>query len=149
MYGNPYRVDKRDFWNWMSRVLQPTEEPGFCGGDLNEFLLDHKKSGDRDEVHTLPCLLHEFMPKMELIDLGFNGPQFTWRGTRNNSLVQERLDHGPVNGIWQTLWPRMSVTHGIVRGSNPCPIVINTNLVQMKRRKLFKFEACWLMEERY
>ncbi|KAM1005496.1 hypothetical protein ACFX2A_002347 [Malus domestica] len=38
---------------------------------------------------------------MELIDLGFTSPKFTWHGTRNNSLVQERLDRGLVNGgMW-------------------------------------------------
>ncbi|KAM1493824.1 hypothetical protein ACFX10_025553 [Malus domestica] len=44
-----------------------------------------------------PRYLEEFIDIIELIDLGFTGPKFTWRGTRNNSLVQERLDRGLVN----------------------------------------------------
>ncbi|KAM1348141.1 hypothetical protein ACFX1Q_003175 [Malus domestica] len=54
---------------------------------------------------------------MELIDLGFTSPKFTWHGTRNNSLVQERLDRGLVNdpgGMWT--------------------------------KNLFKFEAFWCKE---
>ncbi|KAM1263596.1 hypothetical protein ACFX2G_029197 [Malus domestica] len=34
------------------------------------------------------------MDRMKLIDLGFTGPKFTWRGTRNNSLVLEWLIEG-------------------------------------------------------
>lgn len=56
-------------------------------GDLNEILWDYEKSDGKDEFYTHPRLLHEFMLKIKLIDLGFNRPQYIWRRTRNNSLV--------------------------------------------------------------
>lgn len=85
VYGNPYRAEKREFWDWLSG--QPMEDPWFCGGDMNEFMWDHENSCGQDDLHTHPCLLHEFMSKIELLDLGLCGPQYTWKGTRNNSLV--------------------------------------------------------------
>lgn len=48
-----------------------------CGVDLNEFLWEFDKSGGKDDFHTRPRYLHEFMSTMELIDLGFSGPNFT------------------------------------------------------------------------
>ncbi|KAM0967196.1 hypothetical protein ACFX13_023210 [Malus domestica] len=53
-------------------------------------------------VRGEPQYLQDFMDTMKLIDLGFMGLKFTWRGTRNNSLVQERLDKGLVNGGMRT-----------------------------------------------
>lgn len=100
VFENPYRAEKHEFGDWMNGVLKPTEEPWFCGGDLNEYLWDHENSGEREEIHSHPRFLHEFMSKMELIDLGFSGPMFTWRGTRNNMLVKKRLDRGMVNENW-------------------------------------------------
>lgn len=78
-------------------MLQPSNRPWFCGDDLNEFLWDYEKEGGSQGSHLRPRYLHDFMAKMEMINLGFCGVIFTWRGTRNNRVVQERLDHGLVN----------------------------------------------------
>lgn len=83
---------------------------------------------------------------MELIDLGFNGPRFTWRGTRNNSLVQERLDQGLVNRPWQVQWPNMTVTHEVVKALDHCPLVINTDYLVAKGKRQFRFEGFWAKE---
>ncbi|KAM2424879.1 hypothetical protein ACFX1W_022383 [Malus domestica] len=61
---------------------------------------------------------------MELIDLGFSGPKFARQGTRNNSLVQERLDRGLVNGVWQERWPSSSIAHGTVWASDLSPLIV-------------------------
>lgn len=39
----------------------------------------------------------------ELMDLGFNDPKFTWCGTRNGHLVEERLDRAIANGKWEDI----------------------------------------------
>lgn len=86
------------------------------------------------------------MDNMELIDQGFTGPKFTWRGTRNNSLVQERLDRGLVNGAWQARWPRTTVTHEMARASDHSPLIIDTDPEGMQTNHMFKFEAFWCKE---
>lgn len=40
--------------------------------------------------------LANFMEAAELFHLDFNGPHFTWRGTRNGELVEEMIDRGCV-----------------------------------------------------
>lgn len=64
------------------------------------------------------------MCKLKVIDLEFNGPNFTWRGTRNRQLVEAQLDRGLVNGSWQMLWLNTLVTHNIVLGSDHCPVLV-------------------------
>lgn len=142
-----YCVEKMEFWGWLSTVLNPVEDLWFCGGDLNEILWEFEKHGGCDDFHTRPKFLHEFMEKMELIDLKFYGPKFTWMGNRNNGLVQEQLDRGLVNGGWQVRWPSTSISHGVVRGSNRCPIIVITKPPQTKGKKLFRFKAFWLKED--
>ncbi|KAM2163091.1 hypothetical protein ACFX1Q_040813 [Malus domestica] len=93
MYGNPYKYEKEEFSKWALEVLQPSNRLWFCESDLNEFLWDREKEGGSQVSHLRPRYLHDFMVKMELIDLGFYGPRFTWKVTQNNRLVQERLDH--------------------------------------------------------
>lgn len=80
------------------KTLDPSLRLWFYGNDFNEFLWDHENEGGNTRSLSRPRFLNVFMTKMELIDLGFNGPRFTWRRTCNNSLVQERLDRGFVNG---------------------------------------------------
>lgn len=84
------------------------------GGDLNEILWDNERCGGKEGPHIRSKFLHDFVEKMELIDLGCCGPRFTWRRTRNNVLVQERLDRGLVNAQWLIQWPNTMVTHGTV-----------------------------------
>lgn len=85
---------------------------------------------------------------MELIDLGFTGLKFTWRGTRNNSLVQKRLNRGLADGAWQARWPRTTVTHRTARASDHYPLIIDTDPGGMWSNHMFKFEAFWCQEER-
>lgn len=52
------------------------------------------------------------------MDLEFNGPNYTWKGTRNEQLLEAQLDKAFVNESWQMLWPNMMVTHDTVLGSD-------------------------------
>ncbi|KAM0963308.1 hypothetical protein FF1_022438 [Malus domestica] len=83
---------------------------------------------------------------MELIDLGFSGPKFARQGTRNNSLVQERLDRGLVNGVWQERWPSSSIAHGTVWASDLSPLIVMNESKVRNAKPLFRFEAFWCKE---
>lgn len=81
------------------------------------------------------------MSKVEAMDLGFNGPLFTWRGMRNEQLVEARLDQGLVNRHWQPLWPNTIATYGtVLRFDNF--LVPN----EVKKEKKNRFEAFWAKE---
>ncbi|KAM2867035.1 hypothetical protein COP2_022990 [Malus domestica] len=83
---------------------------------------------------------------MELIDLGFSGPKFARQGTRNNSLVQERLDRGLVNGVWQERWPSSSIAHGTVWASDLSPLIVMNESKVRNAKPLFRFKAFWCKE---
>lgn len=80
------------------------------------------------------------------MDLEFNGSQFTWHGIRNGTLVDERLDRGRTNKLWQDSWPNTSVIHGTVLGSDHCPVIIQGEPCGGRGKSLFRFEAFWSCE---
>ncbi|KAM1585182.1 hypothetical protein ACFX1Z_038078 [Malus domestica] len=147
VYGTPYCGEKATFWNWMNSFFQPIDIPWLCGGDFNEFLWESEKSGGAPVLYNRPRYLANFMEEVELHDLDFNGSPFTWRGIRNGELVEERIDRGLCNQLWQNIWLNTLVNHAAVVGSDHCPILISCEPNQRRGRKMFHFEAMWAKEE--
>lgn len=87
------------------------------------------------------------MNKTELIDLDFNGPKFTWRGTREGQIVEEIIDRRLINGKWQEWWPNTAVTHGLVMGSDHRPRIVNCEPETARGKCRFRFEAFWTKED--
>ncbi|KAM2618733.1 hypothetical protein TB1_034974 [Malus domestica] len=87
---------------------------GVYGTSYRAENADWEKSGEAEVRHNMYRYLGEFMNSMELMDLEFNDPKFTWRGTRNGQLIEARLDRGLVNKQWLDLWLNTIVTHGII-----------------------------------
>ncbi|XP_070667886.1 uncharacterized protein [Malus domestica] len=129
IYGTAYRGKKAEFWGWMNDHFSSTNTHWLCGGgDFNKFIWDHEKVGRAEVLYNRPRFLEDFMNHTNLLGLDFNGPPFTWRGMRNGSLVEERLDRGLVNNQWLSLWPNSTAIHGVVLGFDHCPIIIKTEL---------------------
>lgn len=147
VYGTAYRAEKADFWRWMGTHVSFSAIPWLCDGDFNEYMWDSEKSGGSAVLYAQPQYLADFMSSAELIDLDFNGPAFTWRGSRNGELVDERLDKGLANQLWQLVWPNTRATHGTVLDSDHCPIIIHCDPRQNGGRYLFRFQAFWAKEE--
>lgn len=145
VYGTPYREEKEIFWNILELELQPMNLPWFCGGDFNEILWSFEKSGGQLYPPNRPRYLRDFMEKVALVDLGYNGSRFTWRARRqNDQFIQERLDRGLVNCLWQEEWPNTTVTHYPAIGSDHNPIIVETDHYFSRGNRAFKFEAFWV-----
>ncbi|CAB4264212.1 unnamed protein product [Prunus armeniaca] len=101
--------------------------------DFNEILWGFEKSGGHETSLYRPQYLMNFMDKIGLIDLGFQGQSFTWRKNRSErGLVQEQLDRDLINCSWQEAWPNSTVTHCPAVGSDHCPLVIDSSPILKK-----------------
>ena len=76
----------------------------------------------------------------ELVDLGYTGLKFTWRGTRLCGIVLERLDHAFANSSWLELNPATRVQHFRAHSSDHNPILIRLEGIVPYQNKLFRFE---------
>ena len=82
------------------------------------------------------------------MDLGFHSPRFTWtnRSPVWQSTIKERLDRGLGNADWTLLFPATKVHHLSRVKSDHCPILLNTDPLEQKPPKPFRFEQMWLTD---
>ena len=60
-----------------------------------------------------------------LIDLGYQGPGFTWtNGREGKDLIRERLDRVLANAEWLDVFPNSKVIHLPRTFSDHCPILV-------------------------
>ncbi|KAJ6799570.1 uncharacterized protein M6B38_206310 [Iris pallida] len=85
-----------------------------------------------------------------LIDLGFDGPAYTWSNGRSPQfLIQERLDRVLANPDWSHLHPLASVSVLPRINSDHAPILLNTHKRSPYRRRSLKFEEFWTSHVEY
>ncbi|BAS96693.1 Os06g0205337 [Oryza sativa Japonica Group] len=82
-----------------------------------------------------------------LIDMGYNGPAYTWTNKRTgNNVIYERLDRCLANVEWCSKFPYTTVYHLPLIYGDHAPILILLNPTHRKPKKSFKFENWWLSE---
>ncbi|KAM2262658.1 hypothetical protein ACFXTI_044089 [Malus domestica] len=97
IYGTPYKAENQEFWQWLTDEFLMTDASWIYVGVLNAILSEVEKVGGSQWPRPAPPFMQSFMTYIELLDLGLSGPKYTWKGTRNGNLMQERLDRGMVN----------------------------------------------------
>ncbi|KAK4737426.1 hypothetical protein R3W88_001123 [Solanum pinnatisectum] len=79
-----------------------------------------------------------------LMDLGFNGPRFTWSNQRGiNFRIWKRLDRAMVNDKWLQNMSQTTITHLPSVGSDHCPLLMEMNTRVDTHIKYFRFVNCW------
>ena len=113
-------------------------------GDLNSIFKKPEKRGGSSSGLSSSSSFLNFVSNTGAIDLGFNGPRFTWSNRREGwANVRERLDRGLCNDDWQRLFPRVGIRHLSTPNSDHNPIILDTHLELQKGVRPFRFEAMW------
>lgn len=148
VHGPPYLAKKCKFWKLMEEIIG-----GFSGhwlllGDLNSISVRSKKMGGSQKGERSLRSFRNFVNNVRAIDLGFNGPKFTWSNKRIGwANIRERLDRGICNVEWQNLFPNAGVRHLTAPNSDHNPILLDTHLDMGKGVRPLRFEAMWAKEE--
>ncbi|XP_050273319.1 uncharacterized protein LOC126716553 [Quercus robur] len=125
--------------------------PWVMAGDFNEPLSESDKFGGRGVSVNRTLQFKECLDACSMIDLGFSGPWFTWTNRRDiQALIHERIDRFFVNPQWCLMYPEARVAHLTRCHSDHCPILLELQpRSQENRRKLFKFQTCWLSNSNF
>ncbi|XP_049348974.1 uncharacterized protein LOC125813528 [Solanum verrucosum] len=137
---------RRPLWDRLLHISDSRDTIPWCTvGDFNVIIdIDEKLGGIPYNMRKSV----EFIGVIEacgLMDLGFNGPKFTWSNQRGvNFRIWKRLDRAMVNDKWLQNMPHTSITHLPSVGSDHCPL-----LLEMKARphnciKYFRFLNFWV-----
>ena len=104
------------------------------GGEFFVFI------GSNSALNYLSSLMFE----LGAVDLGYVGARFTWCNKRwGRGSIKERLDRGIVNMEWRTKFPRATVLHLGAVNSDHCPLLIDTNPIDVRCPRPFHFEVMW------
>ena len=86
----------------------------------------------------------EVLDECGLMDLGFRGEKYTWKGKRSRGLVLERLDRAEANNNWFASNPGTQVQHLHSHASDHKPIIVKPNGIMPLPNRPFKFGKMWL-----
>ncbi|RYQ95392.1 hypothetical protein Ahy_B08g090662 isoform B [Arachis hypogaea] len=115
-------------------------------GDFNEIKEASEKKGGA-AVNIRACnIFSNWINSCRLIDLGFVGPRFTWKGPKweGQDRVFKRLDRALSNHFWRTRFHKATTEVLTRTNSDHHPILIqNVKLINGEGKKPFRFEAMW------
>ncbi|KAK6146669.1 hypothetical protein DH2020_020538 [Rehmannia glutinosa] len=150
-YGNPDRNARHFSWDLLRRLQAQYDLPWIVGGDFNDILSYTEKWGGADFNTPYVSSFREVIDDCRLLDLGFDGPRFTWRKSLNNeNNVWERLDRFLGSQCWIEKFKNYKVQNLDFFGSDHRAILLHTDFSQgagsysRQRTPLFRFEPFWL-----
>ncbi len=155
-YGNPETHKRKESWALLKHLGSLGSDPWVCMGDFNE-ILDHSERMGRGSRPTWQ--IEDFRKAVvccELHDMGFVGNPFTWRNKkeahRNDAtFATARLDRVFASASWMVLNDGACVSHFALQNSDHCLVLLSIQCSsagqQQKRKRVFRFEAMWTLEE--
>nr|XP_023917861.1 uncharacterized protein LOC112029413 [Quercus suber] len=142
VYGHADASRKHDSWSLLCDLHRQSSLPWMCVGDFNEILWSHEKLGLGPRKESLMRDFQDVLDECGIMDLGFVGDKFTWRGKR--AAVLERLDSFVADNGWFALNLSTKVQHLQTHSSNHKAIIIKLDGIIPCPNHPFKFEQMWL-----
>lgn len=153
IYGDPHRRSTDVIWNRvLAFVATNATVPMLCMGDLNNIMNANEKFGPNPANNRCINAFCTHIKKCGFIDLGFQGPAYTWTNKRFSSIpTYERLDRCLANAEWCMQFPSTVVYHLPMLHSDHSPILATESSSPNPHRsnKPFRFENWWLLEQDY
>ncbi|KAK6160405.1 hypothetical protein DH2020_003786 [Rehmannia glutinosa] len=112
IYGEPNVQLQRQSWNHLRNLASNPESPWLICGDFNEVLTQAEFQGSHRRASWQMNLFRDTLSHLNMFDLGFEGPQFTWSRLLVAPHTQRaRLDRAICNSLWHDFFPWTRVNH--------------------------------------
>ena len=148
IYASNNQVNRRALWNHLQLCASRVgSEPWFLMGDFNTTRFTSEKIRGNISTDIAMEDFHDCLFNLELDDMPFNGPLFTWINRRvGDQFIARKLDRSLQNECVLDMFPR-AVTEVLNPGlSDHCPLIVNLNnsdVMRSRRRCPFKFFNFW------
>jgi hypothetical protein len=107
VYGSPNSARIRSLCAELNEVPRDISRGWVVAGDFNGVLHQDERMTTSSDSNHIDLHFQRWFDQSGLIDIGFQGPKFTWNRGRSAS----RLDRILVNDTWYETYPDASVTH--------------------------------------
>ncbi|KAI9080194.1 hypothetical protein K1719_037872 [Acacia pycnantha] len=142
MYGSPQQHLQKFLWQDLNLLAVSPSSPWMLSGDFNAILHQDERHGGSIRRAQGCGLFNSFIHSIGLIDLGSNGPKFTWR--RGTLLM--RLDRAICNPAWLQLLPDSMVNNlpKVLSDHRPISISLGFKNRSSPPNSHFRFLALWI-----
>jgi len=140
VYGHPDMINRHRLWPILEGIQQLVIRGWVVIGDFNVISCPQERwSKNHRDNSGIDRLFRNWLLGSELLEIGFNGPQFTW----GNSTSHIKIDRALVDKCWFTKYHNATVTHLPKFKYDHCPVLVNTNshVFSEKKRRPFRFFA--------
>ncbi|KAK4707227.1 hypothetical protein R3W88_033199 [Solanum pinnatisectum] len=136
---------RKPLWDRLLHFADTRNATPWCTvGDFNVITDTDEKLGGNTYNMRKSMDFIGIIESCGLMDLGFNGPRFTWSNQRGiNFRIWKRLDRAMVNDKWLQNMPQTTITHLPSVGSDHCPLLMEMNTRVDTHIKYFTFLNCW------
>ncbi|XP_075654705.1 uncharacterized protein LOC142624853 [Castanea sativa] len=148
-YGHPATAKRWESWDLLRHLHSVGSYPWLLMGDFNEILHPDEYWGKGARPFTQIIEFQRVVDDCSLLDLGFEGPKFTWCNNRfQGNLVYERLDRGLYNQEWLNLFPLSKLFHIPFGFSDHLALLTEIKasspvIPRGPKHSFFRFEALW------
>uniref|UniRef100_A0A2N9HWM2 CCHC-type domain-containing protein n=1 Tax=Fagus sylvatica TaxID=28930 RepID=A0A2N9HWM2_FAGSY len=125
IYASPSFESYLELWDHLASFAATHSLPWLVAGDFNEILSSNEKFSATPASQRRMSAFRDCLNMCNLLDLGFNGPRFTWTNKRPSGLVMEKLDRVLCNPTWKHLFEEASVLHLLRASSDHNPILVD------------------------
>ncbi|KAF8380030.1 hypothetical protein HHK36_027500 [Tetracentron sinense] len=127
VYGPTNEFQRRDLWDNIKFSAGKRNRPWMCCGDFNDIVSVREKEGGVPKAASKIRNFTDMLNGANLLDLGFQGPRFTWSNRQENEkCIWERLDRFVANISWREMFEEATVYHLLDIGSDHRPVLLDT-----------------------
>ncbi|KAK4717420.1 hypothetical protein R3W88_015758 [Solanum pinnatisectum] len=132
---------RKPLWDRLLYLADTRDSIPWCTvGDFNVITDTAEKMGGCPYNMKKSLVFIGVIEACGLMDLGFNGPKFTWSNQRGiHFRIWKRLDRAMVNDRWLQDMPHTNITHLPSVGSDHYPLLMEVNARSEDHIKYFKF----------
>ncbi|KAL4310684.1 hypothetical protein GQ457_01G050990 [Hibiscus cannabinus] len=140
VYASPSSAQRNYIWELLQALTPPPDCAWILGGDFNSICNSQERQGGSSRRSGICPRFCDFLFHSGLLDMGFNGPLFTWK----RGDLSQRLDRCLCNSRWYEQFALSEIFHLSRLGSDHRPLLLSTEAPLLSHgSRPYRFLSIW------